>query len=163
MNVLETIENLEKSKEFGSWKKGHKDSYLVHCFRMLDEANKNIWQIGYFNPDSNLISVFVVNEKISKNEDAEVLKEQEKLVQPLKTKDIKILEEDALQKAKETTNANYKGTVVFKSFMILQNLEKFGQVWNITFVTQRFQTINVKIDAKTGEVKVHNMASLIQE
>ena len=56
---------------------------------------------------------------------------------------------------------NYKGSSMFKAFMILQNIDA-GQVWNITFVTQQFKTINIKIDANTGSCVSHKMISLIQ-
>ncbi len=163
MKVLKTIQKLEKSKEYSSWKKIHAKSYLVHVFRMFDDANKGIWQIGYFNPETNLISVFIVGDAITKNPDAEVFKEQEKLVNKLDTTKIKV-DEDAAMKAGELVLAeNYKGVSVFKSFMILQNLDEIGQVWNITFVTQQFKTVNVKIDAKDGKCISHKLISLISE
>ena len=160
--ILEKIKKLEDSKEFSSWKKDHKEAYLVHCFRMLDKQNENIWQIGYFNPKTHLISVFIVNESITKGEDAEVFKEQEKLVNKLKVEDVKVSEDEALSKAKEILNRDYKGSTVFKAFMILQNIDEVGQVWNVTFITEQFKTVNVKIDSKDGKCISHKMVSLIQ-
>lgn len=162
MHALDVVEKLESSKEFLTWKKSHKEAYLAHAFMMLDEVNKDIWQIGYFSPKTNLISVFVVDKKILKNEDAEVFKEQKKMVNPLILKNIKIDEEKALANAKKVIDENYTGASFAKSFMILQNIEDVGQVWNLTFLTQQFKTINIKIDATTGECKSHKMISLIQ-
>lgn len=162
MHVLETIKKLESSKEFSAWKKSHKEAYLAHAFMMLDEANKDIWQIGYFNPKTNLISVFVVDKKISKNEDSEVFKEQKKMVTPLIARDVKFNEEQALTEAKKILDDNYKGNASVKSFMILQDIDEIGLVWNLTFLTQQFKTINIKIDATTGECKGHKIVSLIQ-
>ncbi len=161
MSVIDVVKRLEKSKEFSSWRKIHHEAYLAHAFRMLDKPNESIWQIGYFNPASNLISVFVVDKDITKNEDAEVFKEQEKLVNTLDLKDMKINEDAALKKAEAVLNEKYKGMSVYKTFMILQNIEEFGTVWNITFITQQFKTVNVKIDAKSGECKQDKMVSLI--
>lgn len=164
MNVFDVIKKLEKSKEYSSWKKTSEKSYLAHCFRMNDEANKDLWQIGYFNPKSNLISVFMIdNESITKNPDAEVYKEQEKLVEKLNVDLVKIDENEAMQKSDEVIKENYKGIAVFKSFMILQNLEGIGQVWNMTFVTQQFKTVNIKIDANSGVCVSHKEVSLIKK
>jgi len=161
MTVWEAIKRLESSKTFTSWKKNNQVSYLVHSFKMYGNGNDE-WQIGYFNPRTDLISVFVVDEKITKNEDAEVFKEQEKLVQPLELKEVQVSETEALEKAKEILEDDYREATVVKSFMILQNLETIGQVWNITFLTRQFKTINIKIDAKTGECKEQKVISLIQ-
>ena len=163
MNVLEAIEKLEKSKEFNDWKKDNKKSYLAHSFRMLDEANKNLWQIGYFNPETNLISVFVVNGEITKNPDAEVFKEEKKLVNSLDKSKVKIFEDKALENANKILEEKYKGNNVFKTFMILQNLDKHGQIWNITFITDKFQSVNIKIDAENGECESHKVVDLIQK
>ncbi len=162
MNVLETIKNLETSKEYKEWKKSYKKTYLAHAFTVLDEKTKG-WEIGYYNPDTNLITVFtVVDEKITRNPDAEVFKEQEKLVSPLDFKKVKIDGEKALENAKKILDENYKGNIVFKTFMILQHIDKLGQVWNITFVTEQFKTINIKLDAASGDCKDHKIVSLMQ-
>ncbi len=161
--IKDIISELEKSTEFTSWKKGGHKAYLVHAFKMHDKANQDIWQIGYFNPETNLITVFEVGSSINRQKDAEVFKEQEKLVHPLILSDAEIDETEAMKKANETLGENYKGVGVFKSFMILQNLDEVGQVWNVTFVTMQFKTVNVKIDAKTGDVVTHKAVSLVQE
>src|SRR5690349_17204097 len=109
MSVLDVIKKLEQSTEFTSWKKSYEKAYLVHCFRMNDAANINTWQIGYFNPETHLISVFNVNDKIVKSQDAEVFKEQEKLVYPLDLSRVKILEDEAMKKSEEVLHQEYKG------------------------------------------------------
>ena len=162
MHHTEAVNKLEKSKEFDSWKKTHKDAYLVHFFKMLDKANEKLWQIGYYSPKTNLISVFIVNGAITKSEDSEVFKEQKKLVQPLILKDAVIDDIKALETANKILNEKYKGSTVFKSFMILQNIDAVGQVWNVTFVTNEFKTVNVKINSKLGECISHKIVSLIQ-
>ena len=161
--ILDVIKKLEKSKEFSSWKKSHEETYLVHCFKMLDKQNENTWQIGYFNPGTHLISVFNVSDVIIKGEDAEVFKEQEKLVNKLEVEDVKVDEDEGLNKGKEVLAENYKGITIFKAFMILQNIDQVGQVWNITFITEQFKTVNVKIDSLTGKCLGHKMISLIQD
>ena len=162
MHHTEAVKRLEASTEFENWKKTHKDAYLAHFFRMLDKANENLWQIGYYSPKTNLISVFLVNGKITKSEDSDVFKEQKKLVKPLNLKDANVDGIKALESANKILKENYKGSTIFKSFMILQNIDSIGQVWNITFVTNEFKTVNVKINSKSGECVSHKIVSLIQ-
>jgi len=161
MTIFEVIEKLEKSDIFISWK--NEKSYLAHAFRMHDEANKDIWQIGYFNPDKDTITVFVVDNEITQNPDAEVFKEQEKLVHKLDLKAVKVNEDDALSKAEDLVKEKYSAMTIMRSFMILQNLEEIGQVWNITFLTQQFKSINVKIDSSSGKIKSHKEVSLLEK
>jgi len=163
MQHTEALTKLEKSEKFTSWKKSHKQAYLVHFFRMLDKLNEKLWQIGYYSPKTNLISVFVVNGGIMKSEDSEVFKEQKKLVLPLKLDDVSINDDEAMKTAEKILENNYKNSTIFKTFMILQKIEKIGQVWNITFVTNEFKTINVKINSGNGECITHGIVSLIQK
>ena len=162
MSTLNRIEKLEDSKEFKTWKKDHEKSYLVHAFVMNDQANANIPQIGYFDPETRLISVFVVADTITKNEDAEVFQEQKKLVNKLDLEKVKITEVQATETANKFLQDEYK-VQSMKSFMILQNLDNVGQVWNVTYVTNQFKTVNIKVDAATNEIKEHKEVSLIQE
>ena len=162
MTIIDELKKLEKSKIFKDWKSKHAKAYLAHCFKMFDEANKEFWQIGYYNPETNLITVFVVGKDIAKNEDAEVFKEQEKLVQQLNINDVSVFEDLAMQKAEEVLAKEYKGSSIFKKFMILQHLENHGQIWNVTFITNQFKTINVKISASTGKLESHKQVSLIE-
>ncbi len=163
MRHTEAINKLEKSKEFSSWKKTHNEAYLVHFFRMLDKANEDTWQIGYYSPKTNLISVFLVNGSVTKSEDSEVFKEQKKLVQPLILKDAAIDDVKALEMANKILKESYKDSTILKSFMILQNIDAVGQVWNVTFVTNEFKTVNVKINSMSGECVSHKIVSLIRE
>jgi hypothetical protein len=162
MTVLDEVEKLETSKIFKDWSKKHNKAYLAHCFKMFDETNKDFWQIGYFNPETNLITVFVVGNDITKNEDAEVYKEQEKLVEKLNLKEVSIFEDLAMEKAEEILAKEYPKTGVFKKFIILQKLEEPGQIWNVTFITNQFKTVNVKISSQTGKVESHKQVSLIE-
>ena len=47
-----------------------------------------------------------------------------------------------------------------KLFAILQNING-EQVYNITFVTQTFFTLNVRVDTSTGEIRQEKLTSLM--
>ena len=44
---------------------------------------------------------------------------------------------------------------------ILQNLGEFGNIWNITYVTHSFKTLNIKINAENGKILHHSLDSLM--
>ena len=67
MQVKDKLKFLQDSKEFGEWKKKNKESYLAHVFRMLDEANINIWQFGYYNKDDTITTFILEYEEVKEN------------------------------------------------------------------------------------------------
>ena len=48
-----------------------------------------------------------------------------------------------------------------KTIVILQNLSEFGNIWNITYVTHSFKTLNMKINAENGKILHHDIVSLM--
>src|SRR3989344_2458059 len=47
-----------------------------------------------------------------------------------------------------------------KTIAILQNIKELGNIWNITYVTEAFNTLNMRIDASTGKVLEHKLSSV---
>lgn len=156
-DVLNTIENGEG---FNDWRKQHAEAFLAHAFVMLDEENKNIWQIGYFDEKTNTMSTFVLEgAKISIIPDQEVLKAEQKILQ-LKPEEVVVSVADALAAAQKARMEHYGKEQPIKSFFIIQNIEAQGSVFNITFFTATFKTINIKISTTKGEVMHHSMQAL---
>jgi uncharacterized membrane protein YkoI len=128
---------------------------------MLDEANKGVWQIGFYNTEKERMVTFVVSDTdIQHTEDQEVLKETTG-IQKLKPEDVTLSVEDALKTAKDCTKENYRAEIPLKEFFIIQNAEGHT-MFNITYFTQSLKTINFKIDAKTGKMIKHSMQSLAE-
>ncbi len=160
MEAINTIKKLEASKEFKEWRKEHKDNYLVHVFKLLDKANENEWQIGYYNKKNDRITTFVTNGKISINPESEIFKDAE-LIMPLELEKVSLSYEQIAKAAEEFQEQKYQKEKPLKVIMILQHI-KTGHVWNITYVTQTYKTLNMKIDSSTGEVQSHNLASIFE-
>jgi len=159
--MFEAVKKLENSPEFKKYKKENQGAFLTHVFYMLDEANKNAVQVGYYNKDKDRITTFIVEGKsIIKNPEAEVFKEQETVMNPLDLSKVKIGVDDAVEIAENLQKEKYKENIPFKKIAILQHLP-VGQVWNITFVTQTFKTLNIKVDAKTGEIASEKLLSIV--
>jgi hypothetical protein len=160
MELKDILKKLESSDEFASWKTHHKNAFLAHAFVMLDDANKNTWQIGYFDEEQSLMSTFVVSaQKIDLIPDQEVLKADQRIL-PLNPDDVKIPLGDALAAAQKAKLEHYPREHIAKSFFIIQNIEAHGPVFNITYFTAAFKTINVKILSKNGAVAHHSLQAL---
>ncbi len=160
MKAEEIKKKLGEHTEFKAWKKDNPESYLAHMFWMNDEANINVVQIGYCNKDESITTFFLEKNDIRIATEKEAFKKPEDKILSLDVSKVNVSQEDAMEKAAEILREKYK-TSAMKSFMILQKLKEYGQVYNITFITQSFSTLNVKINAETGEAVKHELASLM--
>jgi hypothetical protein len=159
MEIKNKITALEKSKEFLDWQKKHLDSYFAHIFRMFDDVNKNIWQFGFYNNDDTITTFIMENDSISEVPEQKIFKKNTDALPSLDIKKIKIEFEDALNKAHELMKDKYKQHPIMKTFAILQKIDD-KQVFNITMVTQTFNTVNIRIDSIIGDLISEKMISL---
>ena len=158
--IKEAINQLENDTVFKDWRSKNKDSYLCHCFKMMDEANIDDWQIGYYNKNDTIITFMVSSSGVQKGEESEIFKKPGDNVKELNKDNIKVSYLEALDEASAFAEKNYSKEVITNKILILQNL-KLGQVYNITFVTMAMNTINIKIDSSSKEVLEHKLTSLM--
>ncbi len=160
MKIGSIIKKLEDNEEFKTW---HKESYassIVHVFKMFDEANKDEFQLGYFNSDETITTWIVGKDDIKMVPKEEVFKKPDSKIKKLDMELIGIDFSQAREKAVNLQEEKYPNEKPMKEIAILQNLE-VGQVFNFTFVTQSFKTLNIKIDSKTGEVMSDELMNLM--
>lgn len=155
--LKDQIEKVEKSQEF----KKHKNLYLAHVFFMLDEPNKDIIQVGYCTPEQKIITFVIDKDSITAVPESMPYKPEKRKIKKLDISNVKIELDKALKTAKELQEDKYKAHQPFKQVVILQNIDE-GQVWNITYVTHSFKTLNIKIDAETGGVIKDELISLVE-
>ena len=159
MEVQEKIGKLTTSLLFKEWHQKNTGYYLAHIFIMLDEVNKHTWQIGFYNSEKEkMITFLMTNDKIQHTAEQEVLK-KEGTIEKLNLEKIKITPEEALEKAKKCFS-EYKD-IPLKEFFIIQNTEGH-HMYNVTYFTQSMKTVNIKIDAETGEIIKHNIQKLCE-
>jgi hypothetical protein len=161
MQLKNVYESLEKSKEFLSWRKDHKESYLAHVFRLFDEPNKDIWQFGYYNSDDKISTFICEGESVKEVPEQNIFKKDNISVPRLDMGTVRIDFVEALAKAEELRTSKYPQHPILKSFAILQTIEN-QQVYNITYVTKTFNTINLRIGSADGEVKREKITSLME-
>ena len=161
MDANELLDKVDKSRVFKEWREEHKDSFLAHVFIMLEGEQIADTQVGFFNPNANKMISFVVGDKeISMVPEADVLqKPGSPSVKPLDESMIQFSFENAKVKAEEVLKEKYE-TLASKKIFILQKIED-DQLWNITFLTNKFSTVNIMIDSESGQVLKDEEVNLI--
>src|SRR3989338_4540160 len=141
MDIAEAVKALETHKLFKEWKSSHKNGYLSSAFTMVENDVQAPWQLGYYHPENNKITTFIVeNSTVAVVPEEEIFQKEEKRIKEVAVSDIRLILPEALKKADAFRQETYPREIVLKRICILQNLDKLGLIWNFTFVTQAFNT-----------------------
>jgi len=161
MNFKTVLKKLKDSPEFRKWVSKNKKSYLTYALTIIENSEKSDWQIGYYDKKLDKVTAFTINSKIEINPEQDIFKKPGTAVKKINLKDVKFGLDKILKKAQRIKSREYPKELVTKTIAILQNID-LGQLWNITLVTSSLNTINIKIDAKTGKTIKHELISLFQ-
>ncbi len=161
MNFKTVLKKLKESSEFKEWISKNKEAYLTYAFTMIENLENSEWQIGYYDKKLDKVTIFTINGNIEINPEQDVFKKPGTSVKKINLKDVKFGLDDSLKKANDIKEKKYSKETITKTIAILQNID-LGQLWNITLITSSFNTINIKIDAKTGKTVKHELISLFQ-
>jgi hypothetical protein len=160
--MLEQYERLQSSEEFQNWKGKNPEFYLAHIMII----NEGDCQIGFCDRTGEKMTTFNMEDSgIIVKEGEEVFKEPGIKIAKLDITKVRISFEEALEKAGKTQQEKYKNHGIAKKIVILQKLA-IGQVYNITFVTNTFHTLNMKVDSSSGEIieeKLNSLFEMMQE
>jgi hypothetical protein len=160
MNLNESFQKLKKNNVFSKWSKENKDSYLAHIFKMYDEANKDILQFGFYNKNDTITTFIMEGDNINEIPPQEVFKKGKEKLAKLYIDKVKIEFDDAMKIADDFHKEKYSQHLVLKKFAILQIINKVV-LFNITFVTQTFNTLNIRIDAINSKIIQHHLVNLM--
>ncbi|MBU0472211.1 MAG: hypothetical protein KKF89_01065 [Nanoarchaeota archaeon] len=158
MLLKKAIEKIESSKAFKDFKEENPEFYLAHAFTIIDKIQQE-WQVGYYGKKRDKVVVFITGETITKSPEEEIFKKPGHHVKELDLKKVKLTLETAINKAEELVKKKYSAEIVNKIICILQNLET--ELYNLTLITQAFNIINIRIDAKNGEVLRESRQSIL--
>ena len=160
MDFRLALQKLEESKDFKKWKSQNNHIYFSYAFKIPQEMKTEEWQLGFYDKKKDKITTFMTGSNIETRKEDEVFKEETTEVKEIEINKIKLTFEKAIIKADEFQQEKYPKDKALKTIAILQNVEPHGNIWNITYITQAFNTLNMKIDAKTGDVLEHNHSSI---
>ncbi len=149
MRVREAIKRVESSKAYQEWA-GRDKCFLVHAFNSKNDE-MNFWQIGYYNPDTEVVTVFQAGDDIEIIAEDEILKRGNG-PKELDREKIDVSFENALEVAEEESLEKYPNIELNKSIGILQMI-KNHPVWNLTFVTNSLDVLNCQVSAEDKSVR----------
>lgn len=151
MDYQTAYQQLTGSTLFQNWKKSHSGVYLSHLYSGLtNDFSLGIWEIGFYHPDHDTITTFVVDKEISKKPEEGIFKKGG-VVDELSLSQVTVNQQQALRQYLELYQKKYSRLALLKGFLVLQTLDE-QPLWNVSFVTREFTVLNVKIDAANGEV-----------
>ncbi|MCF7871514.1 hypothetical protein K9L97_00605 [Candidatus Woesearchaeota archaeon] len=156
MGVKESFEDLQCSEEFKSFLENESGFILAHAHLMKEFDKDADWEFGFYNASRDAMTVFETN-PVVRTPEQEVFKKSG----VLKELDLNLVEVDfdeAMRLCETVRKDKYSSELIAKYIVILQNLHK--QLWNITLVTKSFGLINIRIDAKSGDIISSNMTSI---
>lgn len=162
MELKATLEQLKESKEFKDWDKKNPGVFFSYALTMLEDNIEQSWQFGFYNKSTDKMMTFIIGQNtIETNEEEEIFKKPDTEVKPIEIKSIKISFKDILKKASDFQKKKYSKELPNKTIAILQNLEKYDTIWNITYITQSFSTINLKINPESGKIVNDSIESIM--
>ncbi|MBI5392421.1 hypothetical protein HZA96_01005 [Candidatus Woesearchaeota archaeon] len=156
MNLKEIVRIVEQTQPFKDFKQQFPKAYLVHIFSMT----KQPLQLGYYDENAELITTFDVNNGVQKEQSAPFREPNKQAIKPLEITQVSFSLEEAEEIAATIQKEKYLREMIRESIIILQHLD-IGQIFNITFITHSFKTLNIKIDASTRQVISHDLTNLV--
>src|SRR3989338_6283631 len=162
MDLKLLLKKLEESSDFKKWHTKNKNTYLSYAFKIPQEMKESEWQFGFYNKKKDRITTFVIADSaITIRPEEEIFKKDDMEVSGIQLDKVKMTFDNAVAKADEFQQKNFPKDKSIKTIAILQNMPELGNIWNITYVTEAFNTLNIKIDAATGKILEHNLSSVL--
>jgi len=162
MDLKLALEKLKQSKQFKDLIKKNKNIYFSYALIMLENNKSGPWQLGFYHKSTDKMITFIVDkDEIKMEKEEEIFKKPETKVNEVDIEKAKIPYNEILKTAREFQKNKYPKELVSKTIAILQNLNEYGDIWNITYITHSFKTLNMKINAENGKIISHNLESLM--
>ena len=162
MELKQALERLNKSKEYKDSIKENKDIFFSYALMTIENNETSPWQLGFYNKATDKITTFVIGkDEIAVQREEEVFKKPGMEVKPIDMERAGKKFNEIIKKAEKFKKEEYPKETISKTIAILQNLGEYGMVWNITYVTDSFKTLNLKINAENSEVVHHNLESIM--
>jgi len=162
MDLQSALKKIKDSKEFMDWNKKNPDIFFSYAFKIVEEKKEQPWQLGFYHKSTDKVVTFVAdNDEIEMQKEEEIFKKPDMQVKPLEIEKIKIPFKKILKITEEFCKKEYPTEIINKTIAILQNLEEYGNIWNITYITASFKTLNIKVNAENSKIMHHNIESLM--
>jgi len=160
MNVNELVEKVKADSSYTDFLGNSPKSFLAHIFMMSDGDTMRDLQVGYYNPENKKMTSFSIDgEKIIRMPEQDIFQKPGNTVKELDMSVVKA-EQVAVKEGVEKVVKDKYNAEGSKKIFILQNIDA-GQVWNVTYLTTKFSTINFKVDSSSMEILSDEEVQLI--
>ena len=162
MEPQKTLKKLKESDVFAEWNKKNPNNFFSYALKILEGKEEQPWQLGFYLKEKDKMASFIIlPANIEMHQEEEVFKKPDVEVNPIGIKNVKLNFNKILEKAELFKKEKYPNELASKAIAILQNLESYGDVWNITFITHSYSALNMKLSAENGNVLYHHFESLM--
>lgn len=148
MRIREKLDKVTQSSIYQGWKQQNADAFLAHLFFSSDDPEH--MNAGFYLPKADRMKVFSVNGGVQESADEEILKQPDAEIEPLDPDQVQIDGSQAVVQVTAHLGETCPQDHLLKYFVILQSIGR--PLYNITFFTSTMHIINIRIDARTGEV-----------
>jgi hypothetical protein len=152
--IDEMYSKVKDAQAYKDWSENHKDGYLAHVFVMLSKPDENVdWQFGFYTESDDLLTPFTLKSDgsvVSVPPD-KIFKEPGSKVEELDISKAKLSLTEAMEKAAQTKEEKFPAILTDKNICILQHREG-KTMWNVTLIGPHATTVNIKMDAESGEL-----------
>lgn len=152
--LKDAYEHLKRSENF------EPKGFLCGVFLMapFKTVEKGEWQFDFYDDKKDRITSYVVSEQVKVvNEESEVFKEGETKINEISIDEVEFPFEDAWKKAKNFLKDKHE--TANKVIIVVQKTEI--PTWNISFITDNFNLVNIRMNAKNGKVVEEKVVSLL--
>ena len=161
MDLKPALKKLEEDSCFKEWHSKNRSTYLSYAFKIPQEMGSDEWQLGFYDEKKDKIATFVIaGDDVNIRAEEEIFKKEEMKVNKVELDMVKLTFDSVINKANDFQKNKFPKDKSMKTIAILQNISGFGNIWNITFITEAFNTLNIKIDAGNGKILEHNLSSI---
>ena len=159
--LKEEKSKIEKTEKFLDFKKEHQKAYFYAAFTLYDDIKNAKWQFNYYDPKSNKTTYFEFNDEIKISSEEKIFQKNNEEPKELDLNNIKIDLDKAFSILNELKNEKYKDQHENKFIIVVQYSDD-KLVWNITYLTEELNFLNVKIDCINGEILDEKFDSVLR-
>ena len=147
--IKKFLQELEESKVFKKFKKNNPIAYNSSVSKIQNQL-----QIDFYDPNEDKITSFTKKDNEIVMQKSEIFRKEKIKIPELKISKVKI----TLEEIEKIISEKYQ-EIPTKKIFILQQTE--FPIWNITYLTQSLNILNIKINAESGEIIEEKMESAL--
>lgn len=163
-SLQDLSKSLTSSQLFQDWLKLHPQAYLSHFFTSLtlQFKQKSSWEIGYYNPSNNKISIFLPTKQnfMFKQED-DIFQKEINPLEELNLTKVKISLSQICIKMQKNLSQMFPQEILGDGFVVVQTFNGKTQ-WNFSFVTKSLKFANLRVSADSGQVDSHQLVEAVR-